>query len=142
MSETPKPTSPSAPRVQPGGINSAAASAAPRMEGGQWEWGLSGPAPVSLPASLAVGGLTAEAAQRPVAPPEAHVHVEGRLARETVWNPLEGDPLRMAALGAAAEVQQGGWVPQPPVVVSAASDNGNGAVAKATDATLSKRRDA
>src|SRR5688572_30603524 len=141
MSEKPKPTSPSAPRVQPGGITSAAASAAPRMEGEQWEWGLSGPALVSLPASLAAGGLTAEAAQRPVAPPAAHVHLEGRLARETVWNPLEGDPLRMAALGAAAEVQQGGWVPQPPVA-SMASDNGNGAVAKATDATRSKRHDA
>jgi hypothetical protein len=97
---------------------------------------------MSLPASVAAGGLTEAAHAPPVAPPAAHVHVEGRLARETVWNPLEGDPLRMAALGAAAEVQQGGWVAQGPPAGSGASDNGNGAVVKGADDARASRRGA
>jgi hypothetical protein len=59
----------------------------------------------------------------PILPPASHVHVEGPARRETVWNPLEGDPLRMAALSAS------GMEAGPPAA-PAAPASGNGAAGR------------
>ena len=76
----------------------------------QWQWGLGVP-PASLP-SMSGESLT-QAPRHPVLPTSSHVPVVGAAAHETVWNPLDGDPIRMAALGASAEVQ--GLTPVTPV---------------------------
>ena len=115
MSEGGTPSSPK----QPAEVHSAPAG---DVSVGEWQWGLGVP-PASLPSVSE--GLTGT--RGPVLPPSSHVHVEGRPAGETMWNPMDGDPLRMAALGAAVPDS---LVPPLPPPAAPPSANGNGAPPK------------